>query len=56
MRTSKEILFDGKKVGENLHGLANKVGKITGDIANKSKDLAVNSTNSVINAIDQNGN
>lgn len=37
-------------------GTANKVGKITKDIANKSKDLVVNSTNSVINAIDQNGN
>ncbi len=49
MRNEKEKLFDGKKVGENLHGLANKVSKIT-------KDLAVNSTDSVINAIDQNGN
>ncbi len=49
MKTVKEKLFDGKKVGENLHGLANKVGKITKDIANKS-------TETVINAIDQNGN
>ncbi len=56
MKTVKEKLFDGKKVGENLHGLANKVGNITKDIANKSKDLALNSADSVINAIDQNGN
>ncbi len=56
MGTEKEKLFDGKRVGKNLHGLANKVGKITKDVANKSKDLAVNSTNSVINTIDQNGN
>lgn len=56
MKTVKEKLFDGKKVGENLHGLANKVGKISKDIANKSKDLALNSKETVINAIDQNGN
>ncbi len=56
MRNEKEKLFDGKKVGENLHGLTKKVGKITKDITNKTKDLAVNSTDSVINAIDQNGN
>ncbi len=56
MRNEKEKLFDGKKAGENLQGLANKVAKITKDIANKSKDLAENSRDSVINVIDQNSN
>jgi len=56
MRNEKEKLFDGKKVGESLHGLADKVGKITGDITNKTRNLALYSTDSVINVIDQNGN
>lgn len=56
MRNEKEKLFDAKKAGENLLGLANKFGKITGDITNKTKDLAVYSADSVIDVIDQNGN
>jgi hypothetical protein len=56
MRNEKEKLFDGKKAGENLHGLVDKVGKITGDITNKTRNLAVYSTDSVKNVIDQNGN
>ncbi len=56
MRNVKEKLFVDKKVSDDLHGLANKVGKITKEIANKSKDLVVNSKDSVINVIDQNGN
>lgn len=52
----KEKTFDGKKVGANLIGLANKVGNITVDVANKSKDLTVKSKDTIVDAIDQNGN
>lgn len=54
MGAKKGKKINGKQVGENTQGLANKDGKINNDIANKAKEVAENPKDSVIKSVDQN--
>lgn len=56
MKNEAEKSNNGKKAGETLVGLANNVGKIVTDFSDKSKDIAVKTQESIVNAIDKNGN
>ncbi len=49
-------LLDGKKLGEALSGLANDFNKFTANVADQAKNAATKSQESVISAIDANGN
>lgn len=49
-------LLDGKMVGEALSGFANNFGKFTANIADQAKNAVTKSQESVMSAIDANGN
>jgi hypothetical protein len=56
LKHKTEEIYKGKRVGETLTGLANNIGKTVADFSDRSKDIALKSQESIVNAIDKNGN
>lgn len=56
MKIKKEEASNGRKVGAAYAGLANNISKIVADASAKTKDIATKAQESIVNAVDKNGN